>query len=153
MAENSIGEMMQNAMDKIHTMFDSDTVVGSPVVTPDGVTLIPVSKMSFGFASGGSDKSGEKDKDKGSVWGGSGAAVKVDPVGFLMIKDGTARMVSIQPPAYTTAERVIDLVPGIIEKIEGYVDKYAKKPKPVTEPETQPEKETEKEKEADSEAK
>ena len=122
---NPIGDIMQSAMDKIHTMVDSDTVIGTPITTQDGVTLIPVSKMSFGFASGGNDKSDEK--AKGSVWGGSGAAVKVDPVGFLMIKDGTARMVSIQPPAYSTAERVIDLVPEVLEKIELYVDKYGKK--------------------------
>ena len=122
---NPIGDIMQSAMDKIHTMVDSDTVIGTPITTQDGVTLIPVSKMSFGFASGGNDKGDEK--AKGSVWGGSGAAVKVDPVGFLMIKDGTARMVSIQPPAYSTAERVIDLVPEVLEKIELYVDKYGKK--------------------------
>lgn len=128
MAANPIGEMMQSAMEKIHTMVDSDTVVGTPITTPDGVTLIPVSRMSFGFASGGSDKG---DDPKKSVWGGSGAAVKVDPIGFLMVKDGSARMVSIQPPAYSTAERVIDMVPELMEKIEGYVDKYGKKPEAV----------------------
>ena len=122
---NPISDMMQSAMDKIHTMVDSDTVIGTPITTQDGVTLIPVSKMSFGFASGGNDKGDEK--TKGSVWGGSGAAFKVDPVGFLMIKDGIARMVSIQPPAYSTAERVIDLVPEVLEKIELYVDKYGKR--------------------------
>lgn len=121
----SIGDFMQAAMEKIHAMVDSDTVIGTPITTPDGVTLVPVSRMSFGFASGGNDKT--DDKAKGSVWGGSGAAVKVDPIGFLMIKDGTARMVSIQPAAYTTAERIIDMVPEVMEKIESYVDKYGKK--------------------------
>lgn len=122
MVGNAIGDMMQAAMEKIHTMVDSDTVVGSPITTPDGVTLIPLSRMSFGFASGGSDKSA--DASKANVWGGSGAAVKVDPIGFLMIKDGTARMVSIQPPAYSTVDRVIDMVPQLMEKIEHYIDKY-----------------------------
>jgi len=126
---NPIGDMMQAAMDKIHTMVDSDTVVGTPISTPDGVTLIPLSRMSFGFASGGSDKG--EDKAKGGVWGGSGAAVKVDPIGFLMIKDGTARMVSIQPPAYSTVDRVVDMVPELMEKIESYVDKYGKKAEPM----------------------
>ena len=141
MAESNISGMMQNAMDKIRTMFDSDAVIGTPISTPDGVTLIPVSRMSCGFASGGGDKDGEKAAS--SVWGGSGAAVKVDPIGFLMIKDGTARMVSIQPPAYTTAERVIDMVPELLEKIESYVDKYGKKAKPVPEPAAEPETEPE----------
>lgn len=120
---NPIGDIMQDAMNRIHTMVDSDTVIGKPIRTDDGVTLIPVSKMSFGFASGGSDKT-EK-REKGSVWGGSGAAVKMDPIGFLMLKDGTARMVSIQPPAYTTAERVIDLLPEILDKIEHYADRFS----------------------------
>ena len=120
---NPIGDMMETAMEKIRTMVRSDTVVGNPITTPEGVTLIPVSRMSFGFASGGSDKGSEQ--PKGSVWGGSGAAVKVDPIGFLMMKDGTARMVSIQPPAYTTAERVIDMLPDVMDKLERFADKYA----------------------------
>ena len=122
---NPIGDIMQDAMDKIHGMVDSDTVIGRPITTEDGITLIPISRMSFGFASGGSDKKDQK--EKGSVWGGSGAAVKMDPIGFLMLKDGTARMVSIQPPAYTTAERVIDMVPEIMDKIERYVDRFSEK--------------------------
>ena len=125
MATNSIGDMMQAAMDKIHTMVDSDTVIGSPITTPDGMTLVPVSRVSFGFVSGGSDKAGS-DPKKG-VWGGSGAAVKVDPVGFLLIRDGTARMVSIQPPAFTTVDRVIEMVPEVMDKIESYIDKYGHK--------------------------
>ena len=129
MANNSIGDMMQSVMDKVHTMVDSDTVVGTPITTPEGTILIPISRLSFGFASGGSDKGQEA--AKGSVWGGSGAAFKVDPIGFLLVKDGTARMVSIQPPAYTTAERVIDMVPEVIDKIESLADKYGKKAAPA----------------------
>jgi sporulation protein YtfJ len=123
--ENSIGNMMAEAMDKIHTMVDANTVVGDPITTPDGVTLIPVSRVAFGFASGGNDASASAAKP--NVWGGSGAAVKVEPIGFLMIKDGGARMVSIQPPALSTADRVLDMVPEIMDKVEGYVDKYSKK--------------------------
>ena len=122
---NPIGDMMENAMEKIRTMVRSDTVVGEPITTPDGVTLIPVSRMSFGFASGGSDKGSEQ--PKGSVWGGSGAAVKIDPIGFLMLKDGSARMVGIQPPAISTVDRIIDMVPEVMEKIEFYVEKYGKR--------------------------
>lgn len=119
-----IGDMMDAAMDKIHGMVDSNTVVGQPITTPDGVTLIPVSRVSFGFASGGSDKSQDA---KGGVWGGSGAAVKVDPVGFLLLREGTARMVAIEPPAFTTLDRVVDMVPEVMDRIEGYIDKYGKK--------------------------
>ena len=130
MANQSLGDLMQNAMEKIRTMVDSNTVVGDPIATPDGVTLVPVSRVSFGFVSGGNDKA---DSAKGGVWGGSGAAVKVDPIGFLMIKEGTARVVSIQPPAFTTVDRVIDMVPEIMDRVEGYVDKYGKKDAPEDE--------------------
>ena len=127
MAGHSIGDMMGSVMEKVRTMADSNTVVGEPIVTPDGVTLIPVSRVSFGFASGGNDRS---ENAKGAIWAGSGAGVKVDPIGFLMIRDGTARMVCIQPPALSTADRVIDMIPELMEKVEGIVDKYAKKEAP-----------------------
>ena len=103
-------------------MVDSNTVVGEPIVTPDGVTLIPVSRLSYGFASGGND--GASGGGKGSVWGGSGAAVKVDPIGFLLINDGTVRMVGIAAPPMSTTDRVIDMVPEVLDRVEGYVDKF-----------------------------
>ena len=121
MEDHPISEMMNTAMDKIRSMIDSNTVVGEPITTPDGVTVIPVSKVSFGFASGASDKEG----DKSGVWGGSGGAVKVDPVGFLMLRDGTARLVGIQPPAFSTVDRLIDMVPQVMDRIEGYVDRFS----------------------------
>lgn len=125
MANHPIGEMMDGAMDKIRGMVDSNTVVGEPIVTPDGVTLIPVSRVSFGFASGGND--GSAGGGKSGVWAGSGAAVKVEPIGFLMISDTTVRMVGIQMPAITTADRIIDMVPEILDRIDGYVEKFSGK--------------------------
>ena len=125
MANQAIGDLMEGAMDKIRGMVDSNTVIGAPITTLDGTTLIPVSRMSFGFASGGNDRMGAPSKP--GIWGGSGAAVKVDPVGFLMCKDGGARMLCIQGPAFTTADRLLDMTPEILEKLESYIDKYAKK--------------------------
>lgn len=116
---------MESAMDSVRVLVDSSTVVGEPIVTPDSVTVMPVSRVSFGYAAGGNDKSASPSKP--TIWGGSGGAVKIEPVGFLMIKEGSARMVSIQPPALTTADRVLDMIPEIMEKLEGYVDKYGKK--------------------------
>ena len=118
----NLGEMMETAMEKIKTMVDSNTVVGEPITTPDGGTLIPVSRVSFGFASGGNDSAG-----KAGVWGGSGAAVKVEPIGFLLIQNGTARMLGIQMPAFTTADRVIDMLPDVLDRVEGYVDRFGRK--------------------------
>ena len=120
MANHPIGEVMDGAMDKIRGMVDSNTVVGEPIVTPDGVTMIPVSRVSFGFASGGNDGA----SGKSGVWAGSGAAVKVDPIGFLMISGSTVRMVGIQAPAVTTADRIIDMVPEVLDRIDRYADKF-----------------------------
>ncbi len=125
MGNQPIGDMMGAAMDKIRSMVDSNMVIGQPIVTPDGVTLVPVSRVSFGFASGGKDKTAAGSKP--GIWAGSGAAVKVEPVGFHVIREGTARMVSIQPPASTTADRLLDMAPEIMEKIEGYLEKHGKK--------------------------
>ena len=125
MANQPISEVLDGVMDKIRGMVDSGTVVGEPIITPDGVTMIPVSRISFGFASGVND--GTEAAKKSGVWAGSGAAVKVDPIGFLMIRDGSARMVSVQPPAFSTADRVIDMIPDILDRVEGMADKYAAK--------------------------
>lgn len=125
MGDHPIGDMMASAMEKIRSMVDSNTVVGEPISTPDGVTLIPISRVSFGFASGGNDN--KSSNGKSGMWGGSGAAVKVEPLGFLSIHEGTVRMLTIQPPAFSTADRIIDMVPEVLEKIESYVEKYGKK--------------------------
>ena len=125
MADQAVGDLIEGALDKIRSMVDPNTVIGAPITTPDGVTLIPVSRLSFGFASGGSDKSASPVKP--GIWGGGGAAVKVEPVGFLLNKDGGARMLCIQPPAFSAADRLIDMAPELLEKIESYIDKYRKK--------------------------
>ena len=124
MAERAVSELMEGAMDKIRAMVDANTVVGAPITTSDGTTLIPVSRLSFGFASGGNDKTASPAKP--GIWGGGGAAVKVEPVGFLLGKDGGVRMLCIQPPAFTAADRLIDMAPEIMDKIEGYIDKYGR---------------------------
>ncbi len=125
MAEQAVSDLMEGAMEKIRGMVDPDTVIGSPLTTLDGTTLIPVSRLTFGFASGGGDKTASP--AKGGVWGGGSAAVKVEPVGFLMNKDGASRMLTIQPPAFSTADRLLDMVPELLERLERYLDKAGKK--------------------------
>ena len=101
-------------------MVDVNTIVGTPITTPDGITLIPVSKVSFGFASGGSDF---PVKEKSGFGGGNGAGIKIEPVGFLTIKDGAVRMINITPPADTTVDRVVELIPDVIDKVEAFIEK------------------------------
>lgn len=122
MSNQPIGELMAGAIEKIRDMVDANTVVGQPITTADGVTVIPVSKMSFGLASGGSDKTAQNS----NIWGGAGAAMKVSPVGFLIIKDGGVTMLNVDG-ASSPINKAMDLVPELMDKVEGYVDKYSKK--------------------------
>ncbi len=116
-----INDLMSTTLQKIKEMIDVDTIVGKPIETPDGITLIPVSQLSLGFASGGS--SFGKEPSGGNFGGGSGAGVKIDPVAFLVVRDGSVRLLPVGMPPMNTADRVIDMVPEVVDKITGYLDK------------------------------
>ena len=121
--KNSLSEMMETSMDKIRQMVDANTIVGEPITTPDGVTLIPVSRLSYGFGCGGGDYS----KNKEHSGAGCGAGVRVEPMAFLVVKGGVTRMLPVGTPAITTVDRVIELVPELIDRVEGFVDKKRNK--------------------------
>ncbi len=120
MENSNIGNLMDITMQKIHEMVDVNTVVGKPITTPDGITVIPVSKVSYAFASGGSDF---RVKDKPGFGGGNGAGVKIEPIGFLVVRDGNVRMVSITPPASNTIDRVIEKAPELMDTVERVLKK------------------------------
>ena len=124
--DSNIGNLMDVTMTKIREMVDVDTVVGSPFNTPDGITIIPVSKVSYAFGGGGGDY---PVKEKGGFGGGSGAGVKIDPIGFLVVKDGSVRMLNITPPAANTVDRVIEKAPELIDMVEDLINKQAEKKK------------------------
>ena len=123
MDKHHISELMDTVMGKLHDMVDVSTVIGESIVTPDGITLIPVSKVSFGFASGGSDFSGKQPTQSMPFGGGAGAGVKITPVAFVVIKDNSVRIMNIDAPASTTVDRIIDNAPEIIDKISSMVKK------------------------------
>ena len=116
-----MAEFLQTSMDKIKEMVDVNTIVGDPVTTPDGVTLVPVSRVSFGFGGGG----GDLVKQRSGFAGGSGAAVRIEPIGFLVIRNGIVNMLNIQPPAANTFDRIVDLIPQLMDKAEQLRDKKA----------------------------
>ena len=120
MENSNIGNLMDVTMSKLKSMMDVNTIVGEPIVTPDGITIIPVSKVSYAFASGGSDF---QSKDKPAFGGGNGAGVKIEPVGFLIVKDGSVRMMNITPPASTTLDRVIEKAPELMDTVEDFLKK------------------------------
>ena len=112
-----LSELMETTMAKIREMVDSNAVVGTPITTTDGVTIIPISRISLGFGTGGSDYGKTVDK-----FGGAGAAgVKIDPVSFLIIKDGVTRVVPVAIPAIGVADRLIDMVPTVMDRIENFI--------------------------------
>ena len=117
--KNKLTEMMEASMSKVREMVDANTIVGQPITTPDGVTLIPINKMSFGFGSGGTDYGTSASK----FGGGAGAGVKVEPVAFLVVKDGVTRMLPVSVPAASTVDRVIELVPQVMDRVQNFVDK------------------------------
>ena len=112
--------MLESTIQKIREMLDVNTVVGTPITTPDGVTIIPVSKISVGFGGGGSDFA--KKTGAEPFGGGAGGGVKVSPVCFLVVKDGNVRMLSVPTPANSTTERIVEMIPDTLDKITAYLD-------------------------------
>ena len=112
--------MLESTIQKIREMLDVNTVVGTPITTPDGVTIIPVSKVSVGFGGGGSDFASKNSENP--FGGGVGGGVKVSPVCFLVVKDGNVRMLSVPTPANSTTERIVEMIPDTLDKITAYLD-------------------------------
>lgn len=124
----SLPNMLDNTISKIREMVDVNSVVGDPIVTADGVTIIPVSKISIGLGGGGSDFVSKNPNHQDNPFGGGvGAGVKVTPVAFLIVKDGGVRMIPVATPANTTADRIVELVPDTLDKIAAFVDSRTKK--------------------------
>ena len=118
--KSQLNDLMQTAMEKVREMVDTTTIVGQPITTPDGATLIPISKVSFGFGGAGGDYGKTQPKDFG---GGSAAGVKIDPVAFLVIRDGITRVLPVAVPPVSTLDRVVEMVPDLMDKVEKYFDK------------------------------
>ena len=124
----TLSNMIENTLTKIKDMISVNDVVGSPITTPEGVTIIPISKVSVGFGGGGSDfVSKNANKQESPFGGGVGSGVNVTPVAFIIIKGDSIRMMPVAAPAYTTADRVVELVPDVLDKISAFVDSHTEK--------------------------
>ena len=113
--------MLETTIQKIREMVDVNSVIGQPITTPDGVTIIPVSKVSVGFGGGGSDFTNKKGGEN-PFGGGVGGGVNVTPICFLIVKDGNVRMMPVAAPANTTADRIVEMVPDTLDKLTAYLD-------------------------------
>ena len=124
----TLPNMLEQTIAKIREMVDVNSVVGTPITTPDGVTIIPVSKVSIGFGGGGSDfVSKNPNKQENPFGGGAGGGVKINPVAFLIIKEGSVRMLPVAAPANTTADRVVEMVPDVLDKVSSFIDSRIQK--------------------------
>lgn len=127
MEKRPISELMETTMSRVRDMVDANTIVGEAINTVDGITLIPVSKLSFGFAGGGSDFA--KKQDQNGFGGGIGAGVKIEPVAFVVVKDGSVKLLHVSPPAATTVDRIIETVPEMFDKVTDFIKKDKTKEK------------------------
>ena len=114
MAEHAINGLMGVTMDKIRELVDSNTIIGNPINMDGGVTILPVSKVTFGVATGGSAFSGKGNKDL--FGGGTGAGVTVSPVAFLVVKGGNVRTIQLAD-ANNSLERAITMLPELVDKL------------------------------------
>ena len=118
-----LSDMMTSTMAKIKDMIDVNTVIGDPITTPDGVTIVPVTKVSIGYGGGGSDfvtKNYPAGRDN-AFGGGAGAGVTITPVAFLVIRGENVRMLPIAEPASTSVDRLIELLPDLLDKADDFL--------------------------------
>ena len=126
MAEHPIQGLMNVTMDKIRQMADSNTIIGKPIKTDDGTTILPVSRISFGFASAGTDFDGKNAANKDLFGGGSGAGGNIQPVAFLVVKDGCVRTIQLSDGS-STIDRALTMLPELVDKVSALLKKEEKK--------------------------
>lgn len=122
MSDHPIEGMMNITLEKIKQMVDVNSIVGDPITSPDGTIIIPISKVSYGFASGGSDIPTKVQPAKGFFGGGTGASITINPVAFITISNGDVKLLQIDP-YNSSADRIVGMVPDVVDKISGLFNK------------------------------
>ena len=110
-------DVMGVTMDKVKGMIDADSIIGKPINLEDGTIIIPVNRVSYGFASGGSDL---PSKQTGNFAGGGGAGITMEPVAFLVIKNDSVRVMQINAHP-GTVDKIVDSFPDMVDKVSGLV--------------------------------
>ncbi len=125
MSDHPIEGMMNATLEKIRQMVDANAVVGDPVVAPDGSVVIPVSKINYGFASGGSDLPVKNTGDKNFFGGGAGAGVTISPMAFITICNGNVKLLQIDPCS-SSLDRAISMIPDMVDTVSSWFKKSDK---------------------------
>ncbi|MEG0898198.1 MAG: GerW family sporulation protein [Oscillospiraceae bacterium] len=123
MSQHPINELLNSSMQNLRQLVDVNTIIGDPIKIDDKTTIIPISKVSFGFASGGSDLPTQKPTEL--FGGGSGSGVSIQPLAFLVVQDGKVELMQMATNN-NTADRVVNMVPGVIDKISSLLNKESK---------------------------
>ncbi len=121
MSEHPINNLMSTVMENIKGMIDVNTIIGDPVETVNGTLIIPISKVGFGFAAGGSEIPTKNPGDK-PFGGGSGAGVSINPVGFLVVTADQIKMVPVSS-GNTPIDKLIDYIPVAVNKVNDIIKK------------------------------
>ena len=126
--QHPIDDLMSTTMQKLREIADVNTIVGKPIQAGN-VTIIPISRLTVGFASGGSDfvSKNQKPEADNSFGGGSGAGRNLSPVAFLIVKGDTVKLMPVAPPAATTVDRVVEMVPEVVDKVTDFIEKQQAK--------------------------
>ena len=124
MKDQSASGILATAIDKIKDMVDCQTIIGDPIDAGDGIKVIPISKVTYGFASGGSDFPTKTSKEL--FGGGGGAGVTIQPVAFLVINNGEVSVKYICEGSESSAERIIGMVPDVVNKVGDIINKFSK---------------------------
>ncbi len=127
MSSHKVNELLGVSMDKIKQMVDVNTVVGDPITTPDGTTVLPISRVNYGFAGGGSDLPSKSQPAGGLFAGGSGAGVTVSPVAFLSIHNGNVRVIQIEP-YFSPVDRALEKIPDIADMLGSLLNRKKDEP-------------------------
>ena len=125
MNNHPINDMLNVTMQKLRELADANTIIGTPIETGSGVTILPISKVSMGFGTGGSDfaTKNQKSDAENAFGGGGGAGVSVIPMGFLIINGTDVRVLPVDEPASTTLERLVEMIPQLVDKAASMIDK------------------------------
>lgn len=122
--KNPLGDVLDISLEKLKKLVDVNTIIGEPMTVADGTTIIPVSKVSFGFATGGSEI--PVSNPQTPFGGGSGGGVTIQPLAFLVISNGNVQLLQMQT-ANSTADRIVNMVPNVIDKVSGFINEQQDK--------------------------
>ena len=129
MSEHPISDLVSSAMASIKEMVDVNTIIGKPIETSEGVTIIPVSRVTFGFGAGGSEFEPKKETvQNGLFGGGSGGGVSITPIGFLVVSGGEVKMVpAVSDAAGVAVDKILQTVPPVVDKVTEFFKKRKEK--------------------------